>query len=122
VVAIEVAEGSLPIGLRERSAVQLVIPAGAASDAAAPSAIVGRVVGLPIETSSALGMQSLSVEVAADDAVALAAADDVRVVLIEPGDDPAADDVAVDGASDPPVDTAGEGTTDSNGETGQGEP
>jgi hypothetical protein len=131
VVAIEVAEGSLPIGLRERSAVQLVIPAGAASgspDAAAPSAIVGRVVGLPIETSSALGMQSISVEVAADDAIALAAADDVRVVLIEPGNDPAADDVAVE-ASDPAVDTAGspdrEGTTDTtdtNGETGQGEP
>jgi hypothetical protein len=129
VVAIQVAEGSLPIGLRERSAVQLVIPAGATSgapDASAPSAIVGRVVGLPIETSSALGTQSLSVEVAADDAVGLAAADDVRVVLIEPGDDPAADDVAVDEASDPVVDTAGspdgEGATDTNSETGPGEP
>lgn len=109
VVAIQVADGTLPIGLRERSPVQLVIPASGnpgSPDAAAPSSIVGRVVGLPIDTSSALGRQSLSVEVAADDAIALAAADDVRVVLIEPDEDPAA--------------TAGD--TDANGRTGEGEP
>ncbi len=35
-------------------------------------------------TSSALGRQSLSVEVAAADAATMAAADDVRVVLVEP--------------------------------------
>jgi hypothetical protein len=93
VVAIQIADGTLPIGLRERSPVQLVIPASGnagSPDAAAPSSIIGRVVGLPVDTSSALGMQSLSVEVGAGDAVALAAADDVRVVLIEPGEDPAA--------------------------------
>lgn len=93
VVAIQVADGSLPIGLRERSPVQLVIPASGSPgspDATTPSSIAGRVVGLPTDTSSALGMQSLSVEVAADDAIAIAAADDVRVVLVEPGEDPAA--------------------------------
>ena len=92
VVAIQVAEGTLPIGLRERSRVQLVIPAvasqGADGATPAPAAIVGRVVGLPVETTSALGLQSLSVEVSADDAVEVAAAADVRVVLIEPTEDP----------------------------------
>lgn len=91
VVAIQVADGSLPIGLRERAAVMLVIPANRNAaptvDAAAPSSIDGRVVGLPIDTTSALGMQSLSVEVAAADAATLAAADDVRVVLVEPRED-----------------------------------
>ncbi len=98
VVAIQVADGALPVGLRERSAVLLVIPAdrsaAPAGDAATRSSIDGRVVGLPIETTSALGQQSLSVEVAADDAAALAAADDVRVVLVEPRDDPAASSAA----------------------------
>jgi hypothetical protein len=51
--------------------------------------VPGRVVGLPIATSSALGLQSLSVEVAASDAAAIAAADDVRVVLVEPTEEPA---------------------------------
>ncbi len=50
--------------------------------------IPGRVVGLPADTSSALGLQSLSVEVAADDAATVAAADDVRVVLVEPSRGP----------------------------------
>jgi hypothetical protein len=44
---------------------------------------------LPTDTSSALGLQSLSVEVAAADAATIAAADDVRVVLVEPSEDPA---------------------------------
>jgi hypothetical protein len=93
VVAIQVADGSLPIGLRERVPVQLVI-AGDRADGAGPTSIAGRVVGLPTDTSSALGTQSLSVEVAAADAAAVAAADDVRVVLLEPSEDPAADPAA----------------------------
>jgi hypothetical protein len=89
VVAIQVADGSLPIGLRERVPVLLVVPGdGSATDAGAVS-VAGRVVGLPTETSSALGLQSLSVEVAAADAATIAAADDVRVVLVEPSEDPA---------------------------------
>lgn len=90
VVAIQVADGSLPIGLRERVPVQLVV-AAAPVDGAGTTSIAGRVVGLPSETSSALGMQSLSVEVAADDAAIVAASDDVRVVLLEPSEDSAAD-------------------------------
>jgi len=90
VVAIQVADGSLPIGLRERVAVLLVVPADRAADGTGITSIPGRVVGLPIDTASALGLQSLSVEVAAGDAATIAAADDVRVVLVEPSDDPAA--------------------------------
>lgn len=89
VVAIQVADGSLPIGLRERVPVLLVVPADRSTDGAGITSIPGRVVGLPTDTTSALGLQSLSVEVAASDAATIAAADDVRVVLVEPSDDPA---------------------------------
>jgi hypothetical protein len=85
VVAIQVGEGTLPIGVRERAAIVLVIPGEAG-----PTSINARVVGLPVATSSALGVESLSVEVDAGDAATVAAADDVRVVLVEPTDDPAA--------------------------------
>ncbi len=89
VVAIQVSDGSLPIGLRERVPVVLVIPADRSSGDDENASIPGRVVGLPTNTSSALGLLSLSIEVAATDAATLAAADDVRVVLVEPIDDPA---------------------------------
>jgi hypothetical protein len=86
VVAIEVQDGSLPVGLRERVPVQLVIPATAAplGDGSEPIVIGGTVVALPITPQNAIGTQSLSVEVASADAPSLAAADDVRVVLTEP--------------------------------------
>jgi hypothetical protein len=85
VVAIQVGEGTLPIGVRERAAIVLVIPGEAG-----PTSIDARVVGLPVKTASALGVESLSVEVDANDAATVAAADDVRVVLVEPTDDPSA--------------------------------
>lgn len=82
VVAVQVDEGSLPLGLRERVPVVLVVPSP--SDTAGPLSIDGQVVGLPQETATALGRQSVSVEVALADAPTVAAADDVRVVLVEP--------------------------------------
>ncbi len=90
IVAIQVPDGALPIGLRERAPVLLVVPAAPSADGASITSIPGRAVGLPTATSSALGLQSLSVEVAAGDAATIAAADDVRVVLVEPAEDPAA--------------------------------
>ena len=89
VVAIQVDEGALPVGLRERVPVQLVIPAapavgGSGAVTTDPTVIDGVVVALPIATTSALGRQSLSVEVAAAAAPIVAAAEDVRVVLTEP--------------------------------------
>jgi hypothetical protein len=89
VVAIQVADGSLPRGLRERVPVLLVVPPTGGVDDDPPATVSGRVVGLPSDTPSALGLQSLSVEVTTTDAATIAAADDVRVVLVEPSDDPA---------------------------------
>jgi hypothetical protein len=86
VVAIEVKDGSLPVGLRERVPVQLVIPAAAAEAGGEPIVMAGTVVALPITPPNAIGTQSLSVEVASGDAPTVAAADDVRVVLTEPVD------------------------------------
>lgn len=82
VVAVLVEPGELPIGLRERVPVQVVVPARSPEEAAEVFEAV--TVGLPTATTSALGEQSLSLEVVADDAAAIAAADRVRVVLVEP--------------------------------------
>lgn len=106
VVALLVPEGSLPIGLRERVPVDLVIPVTAApgQPAIPPVVIAGRVVGLPAESTSVLGEQSLSVEVAMADAAEVASADDVRIVLSAPAADPATDpatDPAADHDTDP---------------------
>ena len=92
IVAVQLPDGSLPAGIRERSPVQLVIPQAATSDPTRPdpTVIEGRAVGLPVETTSALGEVSLSVEIAEDDAPTLAAADVVRIVLNQPENDPAA--------------------------------
>ncbi|MEM9514480.1 MAG: hypothetical protein AAGA42_06440 [Actinomycetota bacterium] len=95
VVAIQVSDGSIPVGLRERVPVELVVPMPDIVDGASqPIVVSGRVVGLPTETSNALGTLSISVEVLADDAAVVAAADDVRIVLAEPSTDPAAVDNA----------------------------
>jgi hypothetical protein len=96
VVAIQVAEGTLPIGVRERVAVVLVVADGDT----APTTVNGRVVGLPVPTNSALGVESLSVEVDVADAATVAAADDVRVVLVEPTVDPATNDTSTDPATE----------------------
>ena len=86
VVAVTIPAGELPAGLRERSQVQIVIPA--ASGAALPAAVLGRVVGLPESPDSVTGQLSVSFEVAALDAVVVASATRVRVVLLDPGVDP----------------------------------
>jgi hypothetical protein len=89
VVAIQLDEGGIPVGLRERVPVDVVIPADPNNAASTDVIIAARVVALPVTPSSAIGTQSLSVEVAAVDAAMLAAADDVRLVLVEPLWDPA---------------------------------
>ncbi len=91
VVAVRVPDGALPAGVRERVPVQLVIPPATSTgdEQLAPATIDGRVVGLPATSESAPGTLSLSVEVEARAAATVAAADDVRVVLVEPGADPA---------------------------------
>ena len=87
VVAVTVPSGELPGGLRERSHVQVVIPP--AGDQASPAPIDGRVVGLPTEPDSVTGQMSVSLEVLAADAVTVAGAAKVRLVLLDPGVDSA---------------------------------
>jgi hypothetical protein len=83
IVAVSVPSGELPVGLRERSRVLLVFPRSSADDAApAP-------VELPQTTDTVTGRESLSIEVAVGDAAVLAAAAEVRVVLLDPGVDAA---------------------------------
>jgi hypothetical protein len=83
VVAVTIPAGELPSGLRERSQVLIVIPD--ASDDAPSVSVVGRVVGLPNAPDSVTGQLSVSFEVSAVDAVAVASATRVRVVLLDPG-------------------------------------
>jgi hypothetical protein len=89
VVAIQVPDGALPAGLRERSRVELVVPGP--DPAGIPTIVAGRVVGLPTAAATVTGMLSLSVEVPREHAAAVVAGDRVRVVLVDPGTDPAYD-------------------------------
>ena len=79
VVAVTVPAGEVPIGLRERSRVSVVI---VASDRTSAS-VNGTVVGLPSQAGSS-GQVSVSIELAAGDAGAVAAAEKVRLVLLDP--------------------------------------
>jgi len=87
VVAVTVPSGQLPAGIRERSQVEVVVPS--THDAPAVAPVTARVVGLPAAPDSVTGQMSLSLEVSAADAVTVANAATVRVVLIDPGVDPA---------------------------------
>ena len=86
VVAVTIPSGELPAGLRERSQVQIVIPTSSDDTPARP--VIGRVVGLPDSPDAVTGQLSISFEVAAADAVVVAGAARVRVVLLDPGVDP----------------------------------
>jgi SAF domain len=85
VVAVTIPSGELPAGLRERSQVQIVMPT---PGVALPLRVFGRVVGLPAAPDSVTGQLSVSFEMSAGDAVTVANADRVRVVLLDPGTDP----------------------------------
>jgi hypothetical protein len=97
VVAVTVPSGELPTGLRERSRVQLVFPitSSQSADSALLAPVNGRVVGLPTTPDSVSGKLSLSIEVAVADAVTVARAATVRVVLLDPGVDAASADAIV---------------------------
>jgi hypothetical protein len=85
VVAVTIPSGELPAGLRERSQVQIVIPP--TGDEVSPAPVTGRVVGLPDAPDSVTGQLSISFEMSAMDAVVVASATRVRVVLLDPGVD-----------------------------------
>jgi hypothetical protein len=90
VVAFEVDASELPVGIRERVPVRLVIPADRSDDDQTPVSIDGRVVGFPTASDSGVGTMSVSVELDDADAAIAASADHVRVVLLVPSPDPAA--------------------------------
>jgi len=89
VLAVSVPPGELPAGLRERSQVLVVMPPSG-SDVLAPEPVTARIVGLPTEPDQITGSVSVSVEVAAADAVTIASSAAVRLVLLDPGVDGAA--------------------------------
>jgi flagella basal body P-ring formation protein FlgA len=80
VVAVTVPAGEVPVGVRERSKVAVVLVAADRSS----KSVNGVVVGLPTAALSA-GLVSVSIEVAATDAAGVAAAEKVRLVLLDPG-------------------------------------
>ena len=86
IVAVTVPPGELPAGVRERSRVEVVVPAE--TDQPAPTPVVGRVVGLPSTPDATTGAMSVSLEVATGDAVVVANAHKPRLVLLDPGSDP----------------------------------
>ena len=75
----------MPFGLRERSRVMLVVVADGHVE---PFVTTGRVVDRDTDADAVTGVFALSVEVAEDVAPAVAAGDDIRVVLLDPADDP----------------------------------
>ena len=87
VVAVTLPAGEVPAGLRERSQVEVVMPTTGDTLPLAP--VTGRVVGLPAAPDSVTGQMSLSLEVSSADAVTVANAAAVRVVLVDPGMDAA---------------------------------
>lgn len=86
VVAVELRPTLVPDGLRERSVIELVVRSD--TDGAQPFRTTGRVVTRPAPVEGVSGVVSMSVEVVADAAAAVASADDLRLVLRDPGIDP----------------------------------
>lgn len=86
VVAVELRASQLPSGLVERSRVMLVVTV---AGAATPTVVEGRIVGGVRGSADAGEARALSVEVNEADAPVVAASDDVRVVLLDPANDPA---------------------------------
>lgn len=91
VVAVEITATRLPAGLSTRSQVMLVVIEGGDDELFVTE---GRVVRRGTDAADG---GAISVEVAVADAARVAAADDVRVVLIEPGIDPATEQGAAGG-------------------------
>jgi hypothetical protein len=83
VVALQLPAGSLPVGLRERSLVEVVVPAEQE-----PTVVRGRIVGLPTVPDGVTGSVSVSVEVPSGEGPALAVGEDVRIVLVPPSEAP----------------------------------
>jgi hypothetical protein len=85
VVAVEIRPSRVPSGLRERSRVMLVVVPENNDDELFVT--TGRVVARGSDADAVSGVFGLSVEVAEADAPLVAAGNDVRVVVLDPGSD-----------------------------------
>lgn len=83
VVAVELRPTLVPSGVRERSRLELVVATGDTE-----LRTTARAVTRPAEVDGVSGLVSMSVEVVAEDAARVAAGDEIRVVLLDPGTDP----------------------------------
>lgn len=83
VVAVELRPTLVPSGVRERSLLELVVVSDDSE-----FRTTARAVTRPVEVDGVSGLLSMSVEVSSDDAARVAAGDEIRVVLLEPGVDP----------------------------------
>lgn len=85
VVAVEIRPSRVPSGLRERSQVMIVVvPENGDEELFVTT---GRVVDTGVVADTASGLRGLSVEVAEVDAPLVAAGNDVRLVVLDPGSD-----------------------------------
>lgn len=88
VVAVELRPTLVPTGIRERSSVELIVaPDGRSDDGPEPVRATGRVVTRPSTVDGVTGLVSMSIETEPSAAVLIAAADDIRIVLLDPGTD-----------------------------------
>ena len=100
IVGIELRPTRVPEGLRERSRLLLI----ATSEDGDALRVGARAVTSPAEADGVSGVVTMSVEVADADAAGVAAADEIRVILLDPGIDPVQTPVP-----DPPADDGGGG-------------
>ncbi len=107
VVSIEVRPTAVPSGLRERSQVLLVLDDG---DDQPAQVVRGRVVARPADASNANAV-AISVEVASADAPSVVVAEEVGVILVDPGADPATEAVVQAPATVPTAPVEGEPAT-----------
>jgi hypothetical protein len=87
VVAVEIRPTRVPSGLRERSRVMIVVVPENSEDEMFVT--TGRVVARGTDADNVTGVFALSVEVSEADAPMVAAGNDVRVVVLDPGSDAA---------------------------------
>jgi hypothetical protein len=86
IVSVEIRPTRVPSGLRERSQVLIVVIPD--NDQEPLFETVGRVVARSAEVDGVAGVVPLSVEVSEHDAATVAAGNDVRIVLLDPSNDP----------------------------------
>jgi hypothetical protein len=84
VVAIQISDGSVPLGLRERSEILVVIPPPPFSEFIETEVISAVVVAPPTVVASSTGRVAISLEVSVASAVLVAQAENVRILLLDP--------------------------------------